>query len=85
MRFLKAILFYPLLMIRRIVLAVGKVLGGLCVVGGILGWIIDKGSIHWGMNLTMVLLGLGLFVLSQLYDQLLLKLNPTGRDLILFQ
>ena len=85
MNILKATIFYPLMMVRRLVLSVGKVASWIFVLGGVLEWFLDKGSTRWSMSLAFVLLGVGLFVLCQLYDQLLLKLNPTGHELVLYQ
>jgi hypothetical protein len=85
MRFLKAILFYPLLMIRRPVLLVGKVLAWVLVLGGVLPLMTGKASEVWGFSLGGILSGVLLFVLCQFYDELLLRLNPTGRELVLYQ
>ena len=86
MRIMKAILFYPLLMLRRPVLLVGKFMAGIMVLTGLLTRIPTGGTpVPWGMSLGAIFGGVVMFVLCQLYDQILIKLNPTDNELVLFQ
>lgn len=79
---IKGIIFYPMFWLRGIFLLVGKLLGGFLLLGGIFEYFIGAPTIIWSMTLTFSFL---IFILRQTYDTILLKLNPTGRDLILFQ
>jgi len=88
MRVLKSLIFYPLLWLRGLFVLIGKVLGGFFLLGFLLvgglklagelvvsGWIVA----FYGVA------GLLVFTLSEFYDQLLLWLNPTRRELLLIK
>ena len=81
MRFIKAIFFYPLLWVRRILKIILKITGVAFVLGSIFPFVAP--DMHWGFGILFVVLGFLTFLLSQLYDQLLFKLNPTDTVLIL--
>jgi hypothetical protein len=85
-KILKAIFFYPLLMLRRPALLTGKFIAGIMVLAGLLTRIPTGGTpVPWGMSLGAIFGGVVVFVLCQLYDQILIKLNPTDNELVLFQ
>lgn len=88
MRFLKAIIFYPLLWLRGIFMLIGKIIGGLillsfiiCVAGKLLGMLPDEAS-WWDVGF-IGLVSFVIFLLLEFYDQILLKHNPTDTALIL--
>lgn len=86
MNILKSIIFYPMMWLRGIFLLVGKVLQGLFLLGAI--FILFAGQGHdyfWTLFLTFSGFSFFFFLLTQFYDQILLKLNPTGNDLFLIQ
>ncbi len=82
MVWVKVIIFYPMLWLRGLFLLASNILGGFFFIGGLISWI--AGTDKW-----MILVGFGLsftfFILRHFYDQILLKLNPTGQELYLFQ
>ncbi len=88
MRFLKSLLFYPLLWLRGLVLLVGKLMSGFFMLGFLLvGGFKFAGELEvsgWIVAFYAVA-GVVVFTLVELYDQLLLRLNPTGYDLILIR
>ena len=45
----------------------------------------DTHTLTWGIPIGLLVTAFMLFLLSRLYDQLLLKLNPHKSDLVLFQ
>ena len=83
MRVLKTILFHILLTFRRPVLWVLRVLGGLLVIGSIILMFAAK-EIGWLDKIIMFAFGIGLSAAAFCYDQLILKLQPEGANLILF-
>jgi len=88
MRLLKTVLFYALLWLRGVVLLVGKVLSGGCLLGFLLvgGFkLAGELDVRWWIVAFYGVAGLAVFTLVEFYDQLLLRLNPTGCDLILIR
>ena len=77
---LKSVVFYPMLWLRGIFRLVGKGLSGLFLLGLILGLFIH---LSVGILILFGVFSLGFFLLTFFYDQILLKLNPTGNTLIL--
>jgi hypothetical protein len=79
---LRSLIFYPMLWLRGISGLILMILGGLFLLGGIFTLI--------GIGLrfqTIMFFGFSFacFMIRQTYDQILLKLNPTGHELTLFQ
>ena len=78
---MKAVLCYPLLFLRGPLLTIARLLGGLCSVGGVIIATMAASSegadkIPWTFPAGILTAAFVLFVLSQLYDQRLLKLSP---------
>jgi hypothetical protein len=86
MNILKSIIFYPMMWLRGIFLLVGKVLQGFFLLGALLILFAGRGQDYfWPMLLMCSGFSFFFFLLTQFYDQILLKLNPTGNDLFLIQ
>lgn len=83
MKFLKAALFYVLFYLRGLFMLAGRLLGGLFLLLCIVSLFIK--SYPWYASVALGVLGFATFLLRQFYDQLLLKLNPTGSGLTLYQ
>jgi hypothetical protein len=87
MRILVQLIFYPMLWLRPLFLIVGKILGFLFTLAS-LGYLfinLFAGGEYqrWDFVVLFGALGFGCFLLRQFYDRILLRLNPTGHDLIL--
>ncbi|RNA65314.1 hypothetical protein CR163_008835 [Prosthecochloris sp. ZM_2] len=83
---LKSILFYPMMWLRGVFLLVGKILQGFFLLGLILVLFIAQGQEYfWTLVLMFAGGSFSFFLLTHFYDQILLRLNPTGKDLILVQ
>lgn len=61
----------------------GRLLGGLLLLLCIVSLFIKP--YPWYASVVLGVLGFATFLLRQFYDQLLLKLNPTGNNLTLYQ
>jgi len=88
MNFLKAIIFYPMMWLRKIFLAIGKMLSVLFFVMAIFVLVVGlngEDGVHWSLLLPVTFLSFSSFLLTQFYDQVLIRLNPTGQDLYLMQ
>jgi hypothetical protein len=83
MRVLKTILFHILMTFRRPVLWVLRVFGGLLVIGSIIMMFAAK-EIGWLEKIMMLALGIGFGAAAFYYDQLILKLQPEGANIVLF-
>ena len=83
---LKSILFYPMMWLRGIFLLVGRFLQGFFLLGLIMVIFIGRGQEYfWMLLFTFAGGSFSFFLLTRFYDQILLRLNPTGKDLILVQ
>jgi hypothetical protein len=89
MNFLKALLFYPMFWLRGLILAIGRILSGLLLFVSIVIVIIkinsDTNDMSWMTALMPAIMGFSIFMLMEFYDQILLKLNPTNNELILYK
>lgn len=83
MRFLKALAFYPLLYLRGLFHLAGAFIGGMALIVCVVSLFIE--SAPWHLTVEAGVIGFAIFLLRQFYDQLLLKLNPTGNNLTLYQ
>ncbi len=83
MRILKSLLFYPMMLIRGLFLRIVHLLAGLCVLGLIITFFLDNVPTY--LPFTYLIIGSLLEALAHFYDVILLKLNPTDKDLILHQ
>ncbi len=83
-KLLRSTIFYPLFWLRKPFLLVGKVFGGFFFVGAVLVLFLVRGEEQfWSMFLTCTIMSFVFFMMNQFYDQILLKLNPTGSVLVL--
>lgn len=83
MKIVKSVIFYSMMWLRGISSMLLGIIGGLSLLSGI-GWFFVKGILFEGTWICLV----GSFIcfmLREYYDHLLLKLNPTGHDLILYK
>lgn len=81
-RFIKALLYYPLLFLRPLLRIALRLLGGMLFVVAIFGFISPPAN---NPHLPWYIMGASFltFLVGQLYDQLLLRLNPHDTVLIL--
>jgi len=86
---LKSILFYPLLFLRGLIIAIGGLLSGFCIlvtlVLSIFKWTDNLPDMPWLEVLIPAGAGFVIFILLEFYDQILLKLNPTDSELTLYK
>lgn len=86
MNTLKSAIFYPMMWLRRPFLMFSKILGGLLFISALVLIFGDHNREgFWKMLIVSSGLSFFLFMLNQVYDQVLLKLNPTNHDLFLRQ
>lgn len=78
----RAIIFYPMFWLRGISGLLLGFLTGLFLIGGILMMVAGA---PWWIAVLYFGLSFVMFMVRQAYDAILLKLNPTGRMLILHQ
>ncbi len=83
MTVLKAILFYPMLFVRKLFIGVSKFIG-IVLILFFLGTLIF-GGVPWIERLMVLGVAFALFLLRQFYDIILLKLNPTNSELTFYQ
>ena len=92
MNVLKSIIFYPMMWLRPIVILVGNGLAGFLLLGALLFLAIsffsggseeDKATFMSVFILPAFGMSFFCFLVTFLYDRILLALNPTGVDLYL--
>lgn len=88
MKIISGILFYLLLWLRPVALFGGRIVGGFFTFGFLAGILVKWGlkrdvGVHTMEIFLMGGIGIGIFVFLEIYDVLLLKLNPTGNALFL--
>lgn len=80
--------FYPLLWLRGVVVLIGKVVSGFFLIGSLLvGGLKVAGELDVSVWIVAFYgaAGVVVFSLTEIYDQVLLRLNPTGCELILLK
>jgi hypothetical protein len=87
MRILRGLVFYPLLWLRGLVVVLSRVVS---VLGMLAAVAVGTGSLLSHQNLWLLtgICAAGsflAFLLLQLYDTVLLRLNPTGKTLLFFR
>jgi hypothetical protein len=75
------ILFYPMLFFRKPVLATGSLISLACF----LGFLISAFFATTQTAIFFLIISFIVFMICQLYDFILLKINPTNLDLTLYQ
>jgi hypothetical protein len=87
LKYLAAAVFYPMLWMRGLVLAVGRLVSGFAVIAAIVIGLISLFTRYrfWLPAGLFAIAGFIIFLLLQLYDSILFRLNPSGRTLILYQ
>ncbi|MGA9628423.1 MAG: hypothetical protein WBQ42_00025 [Candidatus Rickettsiella isopodorum] len=83
MTIFKAVLFYPMLFVRKPFIVVSKFFGILLTFVFAMTTIL--GALPWTARFLMLGLAFALFLLRHFYDVILLKLNPSNIDLSLYQ
>jgi hypothetical protein len=85
MKVMASLAFYPMLWLRGIVVMLGKLVVALFTLGFCfalgLKVFADEPLLTWWMVAIAGVLAFGGFMLLELYDDILLKLNPTGKML----
>ena len=79
----KAILFYPMLFVRKLFIGVSKFIGIILILFFLVTLTFD--GVSWTARLLVLGLAFTLFLLRHFYDIILLKLNPTNTELMLQQ
>ena len=87
MRIVAAFVFYPMLWMRGLVLFLGRLVSGFASIAALVMLLVSVFTRHrlWLLAGMFGLSGFLTFLLLQLYDSILFRLNPTGRTLILYQ
>ena len=87
MRILTLVVFYPMLWLRGLVLVLGRLVSGLAGLAAVLMVLASIFTRHrlWLPAGILALLSFFTFLLLQIYDSILFRLNPTGRTLILYE
>ncbi len=87
MKYLAAAVFYPMLWMRGFVLALGRLLSGFAVITAIVIGLVSLFTRYrfWLPAGLCAIAAFIIFLLLQLYDSILFRLNPSGRTLILYQ
>ncbi len=80
---LKAIIFYPMLFVRKPFIFLSKFIGIIMIFMFIMANIL--GGVSWTLKLFTLGLAFALFLLRHFYDVILLNLNPTNISLTLEQ
>ena len=86
MKYLAAVIF-SLLWLRGVVIAVGRAISGLCTISGIIAAGVAAFTRYhcWAIAGGLILTGFLCFMFLQLYDSILVRLNPTGRTFLFYQ
>ncbi|MCG9708713.1 hypothetical protein L1D46_07825 [Pseudoalteromonas sp. Isolate3] len=70
-------------------MSIGKVISVICLLSSVLMIILKMteqfSTIEWLQIVPTAAIGFGMFMLMEFYDQILLKLNPTDSELILYK
>jgi hypothetical protein len=87
MQLLRGLVFYPLLWLRDVVVLLTRVVSVLAMMAAVA---VGAGAFFTHRNLWLLagvcaICSFLAFLLQQLYDSLLFRLNPTGRTLILYR
>jgi hypothetical protein len=87
MRLIATLVFYPMLWLRGFVLFLGRLVSGFASIAALVMLLVSAFTRHrfWLLAGMFGLCGFLTFLLLQLYDSILFRLNPTGRTLILYQ
>ena len=87
MKYLAAVIFFPLLWLRGFVIAVGSAISGLCTISGIIAAGVAAFTQYhcWAIAGGLILAGFLCFMFLQFYDSILVRLNPTGRTFLFYQ
>jgi hypothetical protein len=86
-KYFAAAIFFPMLWLRGLVVALGRAISGLCTLSGVVAAAISVCTRYhfWMMAGCLILAGFLSFMFRQLYDFILLRLNPTRRTLFFYQ
>ena len=85
---LKWIIFYLLFYLRPLVFRLRNFMRAvyfLCMFGGLVFYLRSKQKIYVFVGIFSLICEIGSFVFLDFYDRILLKLNPTRRELILYR
>jgi hypothetical protein len=87
MRLIAAFIFYPMLWMRGLLLPLLYLASSLAFAAAALAAVLSIFGRHsfWPGTAIFAAASFLSFVLGQLYDSILFRLNPTGRTLILYQ
>lgn len=85
---LKWIIFYLMFYLRPLVFGLRNFMRAvyfLCIFGGLVFYLRSKQKIYIFVGIFSLICEIGSFIFLDFYDRILLKLNPTGRELILYR
>jgi hypothetical protein len=87
MKFLAAAVFFPMLWLRGLVIVLGRALSTLLSLGGVIAAGLSLLTRHhyWLIAGMLCASGFLAFLGMQLYDSILVRLNPTQRTFLFYQ
>lgn len=89
MKVIKSLLFYPLLWLRGLFLRIGNIVSGMCLVVFLILVVLKLATpvntFEWYKVVGFAVAGVGMTMLTAMYDHILLKLNPTDDELTLYR
>jgi hypothetical protein len=86
LKFLRSLVFFPMLWLRTLILGLMRLVGGLCSLAGVIVFIASAFSKYqnWLLGCALLALSFFSFMVRYFYDSLLLRLNPTDRVFLLY-
>jgi hypothetical protein len=82
MKLIKGFLFYILLYSRGVFLKIGRFLGGMMFIVALFAFFIVEKKLD---GIGFLFVSFGIFLINELYDNILINLNPTGNELTLIK
>jgi hypothetical protein len=86
MKFLRGLVFFPMLWLRRLVLGIMRILSGLFALAGFVVLVVSAVTRYhlWLLGAALLLLSFLSFMAMYLYDSILISLNPTARTFFFY-
>ena len=86
MKFLRGLVFFPMLWLRRLVLGIVRMFSGLFALTGFVVLVVSAATRYhlWLLGVALLLLSFLSFMAMYLYDSILISLNPTDRTFFFY-
>ena len=86
MKFLRGLVFFPMLWLRRLVLGIVRILSGLFALTGFVVLVVSAVTRYhlWLLGAALLMLSFLSFMAMYLYDSILISLNPTNRTFFFY-